>query len=59
MNESRVFMLNGTEVSGIVTRLENFFRTEKGIDERIMTALRKKEKTQTALIDAVKANLEG
>lgn len=28
MNESRVFMLNGTEVSGIVTRLENFFRTE-------------------------------
>ncbi len=28
------------------------------IDERIMTALRKKEKTQTALIDAVKANLE-
>ena len=31
MNESRVFMLNGTEVSGIVTRLENFFRTEKGM----------------------------
>lgn len=29
------------------------------IDERIMTALRKKEKAQTALIDAVKANLEG
>ena len=29
------------------------------IDERIMTALRKKEKTQSALIDAVKANLEG
>ena len=29
------------------------------IDERIMAALRKKEKTQTALIDAVKANLEG
>ena len=29
------------------------------IDERIMTALRKKERTQTALIDAVKANLEG
>ena len=28
------------------------------IDERIMTALRKKEKTQTALIDAVKADLE-
>lgn len=32
MNESRVFMLNGTEVSGIVTRLENFFRTEKGME---------------------------
>ena len=30
MNESRVFMLNGTKVSGMVTRLENFFRTEKG-----------------------------
>lgn len=28
------------------------------IDERIMSALRKKDKTQTALIDAVKANLE-
>jgi len=28
------------------------------IDERIMAALRKKNKTQTALIDAVKANLE-
>ena len=28
------------------------------IDERIMTALSKKEKTQSALIDAVKANLE-
>lgn len=28
------------------------------IDERIMTALRKKDKTQTALIDAVKADLE-
>ena len=33
--------------------------TKDTIDERIMTALRKKEKTQTALIDAVKANLEG
>ena len=32
MNESRVFMLNGTEVSQIVTRLENFFRTEKGME---------------------------
>lgn len=28
------------------------------IDERIMSALRKKEKTQSALIEAVKANLE-
>lgn len=28
------------------------------IDEQVMTALRKKEKTQDALIDAVKANLE-
>ena len=28
------------------------------IDERIMAALRKKDKTQTALIDAVKADLE-
>ena len=32
MNESRVFMLNGTEVSQIVVRLENFFRTEKGME---------------------------
>ena len=32
MTESRVFMLNGTEVSQIVTRLENFFRTEKGME---------------------------
>ena len=32
MNESKVFMLNGTEVSQIVTRLENFFRTEKGME---------------------------
>ena len=32
MNESRVFMFNGTEVSQIVTRLENFFRTEKGME---------------------------
>ena len=31
---------------------------EGTIDERIMAALHKKEKTQTALIDAVKANLE-
>ena len=32
--------------------------TQGTIDERIMSALQKKEKTQTALIDAVKANLE-
>lgn len=32
MNESRVFMLNGTEVQKIVTRLESFFRTEKGME---------------------------
>lgn len=32
MNESRVFMLNGTEVSKIIVRLENFFRTEKGME---------------------------
>lgn len=32
--------------------------TKDTIDERIMNALHKKEKTQTALIDAVKANLE-
>ena len=32
MNDSRVFMLNGTEVSQIVTRLENFFRSEKGME---------------------------
>ncbi len=32
--------------------------TAKTIDERIMTALRKKEKTQDTLIEAVKANLE-
>ena len=31
MDESRVFMLNGTDVQKIVTRLEGFFRTEKGI----------------------------
>lgn len=33
--------------------------TKDTIDERIMNALHKKEKTQTALIDAIKANLEG
>lgn len=33
--------------------------TADTIDERIMAALRAKDKTQSALIDAVKANLEG
>lgn len=32
MNETRVFILNGTQVQDIVTRLEGFFRTEKGMD---------------------------
>ncbi len=32
MNESRVFMLNGTDVQDIVTRLEGFFRFEKGME---------------------------
>lgn len=32
MNETRVFMMNGTQVQDIVTRLEGFFRTEKGMD---------------------------
>lgn len=32
MNETRVFMLNGAQVQDIVTRLEGFFRTEKGMD---------------------------
>ena len=32
MSESRVFMLNGTELQTVVTRLENFFRGEKGME---------------------------
>lgn len=32
MNESRVFMLNGTDMQKFVTRLEGFFRTEKGME---------------------------
>lgn len=32
MNESRVFMLNGMDMQKIVTRLEGFFRTEKGME---------------------------
>lgn len=32
MNESRVFILNGTDMQKIVTRLEGFFRTEKGME---------------------------
>ena len=33
--------------------------TESTIDEDVMKALERKDKTQTALIDAVKANLGG
>ena len=29
MSESRVFMLNGTEVQAVVDRLETFLHTEK------------------------------
>lgn len=32
MSESRVFMLNGVDAQAIVTRLENFFRGEKGME---------------------------
>ena len=32
MAESRVFMLNGTDVQKIVSRLEGFFRSEKGME---------------------------
>lgn len=32
MSESRVFMLNGTEVQAVVDRLENFLHTEKGME---------------------------
>lgn len=32
MNESRVFMLNGMDMQKVVTRLEGFFRTEKGME---------------------------
>lgn len=32
MSESRVFMLNGTDVQSVVTRLESFFKTEKGME---------------------------
>ena len=32
MSESRTFMLNGTEVQSIATRLESFFRTEKSME---------------------------
>ena len=32
MSESRVFMLNGTEVQAVVDRLETFLHTEKGME---------------------------
>lgn len=32
MSESRVFMLNGTEVQAVVGRLETFLHTEKGME---------------------------
>lgn len=32
MAESRVFILNGTDLQTIVTRLEGFFRSEKGME---------------------------
>ena len=34
------------------------FRSKGTIDEDVMRALKRKDKTQTALIDAVKANLK-
>lgn len=32
MSESRMFMLNGTDVETVVNRLDSFFRTEKGME---------------------------
>ncbi|HAY72500.1 MAG TPA: hypothetical protein DCY31_01370, partial [Ruminococcaceae bacterium] len=32
MAESRVFMLNGTDVQTVIARLENFFRAEKDME---------------------------
>lgn len=32
MSESRVFVLNGTTVQAVAARLENFFRSEKGME---------------------------
>lgn len=32
MSESRVFSLNGTDVGAVVSRVEGFFRTEKGME---------------------------
>lgn len=32
MNESRVFILNGTEVQTVITRLEGFLHNEKGME---------------------------
>lgn len=46
MNESRAFMLNGTDVQKIVTRSEGFFRTEKGMELQ-STARRRFQVLQT------------
>ncbi len=32
MSESRVYSLNGTDVGAVVSRVEGFFRTEKGME---------------------------
>ncbi len=32
MSESRVFSLNGMDVGAVVSRVEGFFRTEKGME---------------------------
>lgn len=32
MSESRVFVLNGITVQAVAARLENFFRSEKGME---------------------------
>ena len=32
MAESRMFLLNGTDIQAVVARLESFLRTEKGME---------------------------
>lgn len=46
----------GSDSSDLIIGQSKFYASIN--NERIMSALRKKEKTQSALIDAVKANLE-